>query len=77
MLSFSESRAVFNDKQQESHIWDSQRQDGRSHFRKELVEAGRIKSVIDCCYPSEQTAETNRYVETGHKIRTRRHKCGP
>ncbi|MHA2364072.1 MAG: NAD(P)-dependent alcohol dehydrogenase [Candidatus Hodarchaeales archaeon] len=36
-------------------------------FLKELVEAEKIKSVIDRSYPLDQTADAHKYVETGQK----------
>jgi NADPH:quinone reductase-like Zn-dependent oxidoreductase len=39
----------------------------RMNFIADLVRAGKLKAVIDRCYPLEKIAEAFRYVEQGHK----------
>lgn len=67
-ISYSRSKSALKEKGVYLSVRSSTREQVENLiFLKELMEAGKIRPVIDRYYPLEQTAEAHRYVEAGHK----------
>lgn len=69
-ITYSKSRKVLNPKGKYISVVSSghAKMDNEDLiFLSKLVEEGKLKPVIDRCYPFEQMAEAHRYVDKGHK----------
>jgi len=68
-ISSSESKKSLNKNGTYLSVLGSSDKEKTEHliFLKELIEAGKIKTVIDRTYPFEKIVDAHRYVEKGHK----------